>query len=90
MYGAKVNLDCSRQLYAVLAAVLITCGPDNANAQVSGTDGMNTTATNIINANTSSSNTGTEKGKFVWVSREIRNVLQSEIYVNSCGMVSNS
>ncbi|XP_063587083.1 uncharacterized protein LOC134764425 [Penaeus indicus] len=46
----------------VLAAVLITCGPDNANAQVSGTDGTNATVANITNVNTSSSNTGTDKG----------------------------
>ncbi|XP_047474845.1 uncharacterized protein LOC125029102 isoform X2 [Penaeus chinensis] len=45
-----------------LAAVLITCGPGNTNAQVSGTDGTNTTVANITNVNTSSSSTRTERG----------------------------
>ncbi|XP_027228685.1 uncharacterized protein [Penaeus vannamei] len=46
----------------VWAVVLITCGPGHASAQVSGTDGRNTTATNTTNVNISSGNTGTEKG----------------------------
>lgn len=54
----------------VWAVVLITCGPGHASAQVSGTDGRNTTATNTTNVNISSGNTGTEKGKFVWVLRK--------------------